>query len=151
MEVLLNAWTFWTHIWIFINKMVLTWARKVYTKTTYVLKGLSNGTICEVKGFKPVELFSRIRGRRPLMVQIITDICVQWRFVWWWINAQGAEGHRKYANILIWHKTSYCKISQNFEVARSSVKILASLWNLAGASAARVPRRLPNWKAIGKL
>ena len=49
------------------------------------------------------------------------------------------------------HKTSYRKIPQSLQGARSGVKMLVLLWNLAGISAAVLPRYLPNFRAIGKI
>ena len=46
------------------------------------------------------------------------------------------------------HKTSYFKISQSLEGARSVVRIIQLLRHLAAASAALLPRRLQNFKAI---
>ena len=48
----------------------------------------------------------------------------------------------------ILHTTSYSKISQNLEGARLVARVFQLLWNLAGASAALLPRRLRNFKAI---
>ena len=45
-------------------------------------------------------------------------------------------------------KTSYHKISWNLEAARFVLRIVRSLWNLTGTSAAVLPRRLSNCKAI---
>ena len=45
-------------------------------------------------------------------------------------------------------KASYYT-SQSLEAARSGVKMLVSLWNLTGASAAMLPSRLPNFRAMG--
>ena len=47
-------------------------------------------------------------------------------------------------------KTSYRKISWNLEAARLVVKIIASLWNMTGASAAVLPRCLSNFRAIAQ-
>ena len=49
--------------------------------------------------------------------------------------------------VLISHKTSHRKISRNLVGARS-IRVFQSVWNLTGASAAVLPRRLPNFKAI---
>ena len=43
-----------------------------------------------------------------------------------------------------------CKVTQKLEPARLGAKKFATLWNLAGASAALQLRRLPNFKAIIK-
>ena len=48
-------------------------------------------------------------------------------------------------------KTSYRQISWSLEAARLGVIIIATLWNLAGISAALRPRCLSNFKAIGKV
>ena len=45
-------------------------------------------------------------------------------------------------------KTSYRKISWSLEAARFGFKLFQSLWNLAGTSAALLPRCLPNFRAI---
>ena len=45
-------------------------------------------------------------------------------------------------------KTSYRKISQSLEAPRFVFRIVRSLWNLAGTSAALLPRYLSNLKAI---
>ena len=45
-------------------------------------------------------------------------------------------------------KTSYRKISWNLEAARFGFKFFQSLWNLAGTSAALLPRCLSNFRAI---
>ena len=46
------------------------------------------------------------------------------------------------------NKISYHKISQRFESARSVFRILPSLWNLTGDSAAVLLRRMSNFKSI---
>ena len=48
-------------------------------------------------------------------------------------------------------KTSYRKISWSLEAARFGFKLLQSLWNLAGTSAALLPRCLSNFRAIRPL
>ena len=48
-------------------------------------------------------------------------------------------------------KTSYRKISWNLEAARFGFKLFQSLWNLAGTSAALLPRCLSNFRAIRPL
>ena len=48
-------------------------------------------------------------------------------------------------------KTSYPKISWNPEAARWGFKLFQSLWNLAGTSAAALPRCLSNFRAIRPL
>ena len=45
-------------------------------------------------------------------------------------------------------KTSYRKISWSLEAARFRFKLFQSLWNLAGTSAAALPRCLSNFRAI---
>ena len=45
-------------------------------------------------------------------------------------------------------KTSYRKISWSLEAARFGFKLFQSLWNLAGTSAALLPRWLSNFRAI---
>ena len=45
-------------------------------------------------------------------------------------------------------KTSYRKISWSLEAARFGFKLIQSLWNLAGTSAALLPRCLSNFRAI---
>ena len=45
-------------------------------------------------------------------------------------------------------KTSYRKISWSLEAARFEFKLFQSLWNLAGTSAALLPRCLSNFRAI---
>ena len=45
-------------------------------------------------------------------------------------------------------KTSYRKISQNLETAKFGFKLLQSLWDLTGTSAASLPRCLSNFRAI---
>ena len=45
-------------------------------------------------------------------------------------------------------KTSYRKISWSFEAARFGLKLFQSLWNLAGTSAALLPRCLSNFKFL---
>ena len=47
-------------------------------------------------------------------------------------------------------KTSYCKISQSLEAARFVFRIVPSLWNLTGTSAAGLPKCLSNFKAMRK-
>ena len=44
-----------------------------------------------------------------------------------------------------------CSFIVSFEPVRVGVKMLISLWNLTGGSAAVLPRRIPNFKAVGKL
>ena len=48
-------------------------------------------------------------------------------------------------------KTSYHKISWSLEAARFGSKLFQSLWNLAGTSAAALPRRLSNFRVIRPL
>ena len=48
-------------------------------------------------------------------------------------------------------KTSYRKISWSLEAARFGFKLFLSLWNLAGTSAALLPRCLSNFRAIPPL
>ena len=48
-------------------------------------------------------------------------------------------------------KTSYRKISWSLEAARFRFKLFQSLWNLAGTSAALLPRCLSNFRAIRPL
>ena len=48
-------------------------------------------------------------------------------------------------------KTSYRKISWSLEAARFGFKLFQSLWNLAGTSAALLPRCLSNFRAIRTL
>ena len=48
-------------------------------------------------------------------------------------------------------KTSYRKISWSLEAARFGFKLFQSLWNLAGTSAALLPRCLSNFRAIRQL
>ena len=48
-------------------------------------------------------------------------------------------------------KTSYRKISWSLEAARFVFKLFQSLWNLAGTSAALLPRCLSNFRAIRPL
>ena len=48
-------------------------------------------------------------------------------------------------------KTSYRKISWSLEAARFGIKLFQSLWNLAGTSAALLPRCLSNFRAIRPL
>ena len=60
---------------------------------------------------------------------------------------------------IVWHqglyslsgKTSYRKISWSLEAARFGFKLFQSLWNLAGTSAALLPRCLSNFRAIRPL
>ena len=48
-------------------------------------------------------------------------------------------------------KTSYRKISWSLEAARFGFKLFQSLWNLAGTSAALLPRCLSNFRSIWAL
>ena len=48
-------------------------------------------------------------------------------------------------------KTSYRKISWSIEAARLGFKLFQSLWNLAGTSAALLPRCQSNFRAIRPL
>ena len=48
-------------------------------------------------------------------------------------------------------KTSYCKISWNFESMKFDWRFFQSLWNLTGTSAAALPRCLSNCRAIWSL
>ena len=48
-------------------------------------------------------------------------------------------------------KTSHRKISWSLEAARFGFKLVQSLWNLAGTSAALLPRCLSNFRAIRPL
>ena len=50
--------------------------------------------------------------------------------------------------ISISDKTSYFKISQSLEAARFVFRIVQSLWNLTGTSAAGLPECLSNFKAL---
>ena len=48
-------------------------------------------------------------------------------------------------------RTPYHKISRSLEAARFGFKLFQSLWNLAGISAAALPRCLSNYRAIRPL
>ena len=48
-------------------------------------------------------------------------------------------------------RTSYGKISRSLEAARFGFKLVPSLWNLTGTSAAPLPRCLLNFRAIWSL
>ena len=48
-------------------------------------------------------------------------------------------------------KTSYRQISWSLKAARLDVAMVVSLWNLAGTSAAALPKYLPNFRAIEKV
>ena len=48
-------------------------------------------------------------------------------------------------------RTSYRKISWSLEAARFGIKLFQSLWNLAGTSAALLPRCLSNFRAMRPL
>ena len=62
------------------------------------------------------------------------------------------ESHSKdLGPVSIFDKTSYCKITQSLEAVRLVFRIIRSLWNLTGASAAVLPRCLSNFKAIRSL
>ena len=50
--------------------------------------------------------------------------------------------------VLISDKTSYCAVSQSVEVTIFVFKIVRSLWNLTGTSAALLQRCLSNFKAM---
>ena len=54
----------------------------------------------------------------------------------------------KMGPVSISEKTSYCKISWSLEAARFVFRIVRSLWNLTGTSAAVLPMCLSNCKAI---
>ena len=56
--------------------------------------------------------------------------------------------HWSQGPVSISDKTSYRKISQSLEVARFVFRIVRSLWNLTGTSAALLPMCLSNFKAI---
>ena len=56
--------------------------------------------------------------------------------------------YRELHPVSISEKTCYRKISWSLEAARSVVRIVRSLWNLTGASAALLPMCLSNFKAI---
>ena len=74
----------------------------------------------------------------------------------WWFSlktllVKGAPGHNdELGSVSISEKTSYSKIFQSLEAARFVFKIVRSLWNLTGTSAALLPRRLSNFKAMWK-
>ena len=59
-----------------------------------------------------------------------------------WLHA-GHQGH-----VSVSDKTSYCKISWSLETARFVFKIVQSLWNSTGGSAALLPTCLSNVKAM---
>ena len=83
----------------------------------------------------------------------------------WWIGANSSYEPRMIQLILNTHlhyctlqgvyslsgKTSYRKISWSLEAARFGFKLFQSLWNLAGTSAALLPRCLSNFRAIRPL
>ena len=48
-------------------------------------------------------------------------------------------------------KTFYRQISSSLEAARLDVMLIVLLWNLTGISTTLLPRRLPNFRAIGKV
>ena len=64
-----------------------------------------------------------------------------------WLSLWRNETTPKFNDVLgtdsLSHKASYCKISQSIEVVRSGIKMLISLWNFAGFSAAVLPPRCP--------
>ena len=53
--------------------------------------------------------------------------------------------------VSIFHGASYDKISRKVKLQRLIVNLLVSLWNLTDGSAAMLPSRLSNFRAIGKL
>ena len=77
-------------------------------------------------------------------------------FVQGWFNPSGTEAEKQ-ANTMavdglgpvsISEKTSFRKISSSLEAARFVFRIVRSLWNLTGTSAAVLPMCLSNFKAI---
>ena len=64
----------------------------------------------------------------------------------WWQRQSTNQGL-----YLLSGKTSYPKISWSLEAARFGFKLFQSLWNLAGTSAALLPRCLSNFRAIQPL
>ena len=72
---------------------------------------------------------------------MIRQYCFRsWLGAWW--HHQGP--------VSISDKTSYFKISWSLEAVRFVFRIVQSLWNLAGTSAALLPKYLSNFKAILK-
>ena len=70
--------------------------------------------------------------------------------VWWRHIGRGSP--RSYARLYsLSGKTSYSKISWSLEAARFGFKLFRSLWNLAGNSAALLPKCLSNFRAIRPL
>ena len=79
------------------------------------------------------------------------------RWAPWWPHEPCYQGnHRNHAEVIhpgpvsISEKTSFRKISLSLEVARFVSRIVRSLWNLTGTSAALLPMCLSNFKAIGQ-
>ena len=62
---------------------------------------------------------------------------------WCIIQINFALGQPNLTSMFVRLKASYCKISQSIEVVRSGIKMLISLWNFAGFSAAVLPPRCP--------
>ena len=73
-----------------------------------------------------------------ILRDVITYQCS--RYLFWYLGLYSLSG-----------KTSYRKISWSLEAARFGFKLFQSLWNLAGTSAALLPRCLSNFRAIRPL
>ena len=65
-----------------------------------------------------------------------------------WYNSNFCNKENLQGPISISEKTSFRKISWSLEAARFIFKIVRSLWNLTGTSAALLPMCLSNFKAI---
>ena len=101
----------------------------------------------------------------PMMFSLLTHICVtrpQWVngkmkiscAEWWLLCSDYTTDLIPQESLGLYSlsgKTSYRKISWSLEAARFGFKLFQSLWNLAGTSAALLPRCLSNFRAIRPL
>ena len=68
----------------------------------------------------------------------------------WIISLDQMLALKRAWNCSMSHETSSHEISKSLEIARLGVKMVISLWNFSDASAAVLPKRLINIKAITK-
>ena len=101
-----------------------------------------------LKQIYPIKTFPLIVSTWPDLIKHCYMCCIQVILV-----AHLCRRNYSYTQDLYWlsGKTSYCKISRSLEAARFGFKLFQSLWNLAGTSAALLPRCLSNFRAIRPL
>ena len=88
------------------------------------------------------------RHRAHYDVTVMTKWIIPRSTIWLSVVPGTQLKTRFHGPVSISEKTSYRKISWSLEAARFVFRIVWSLWNLTGTSAALLPMCLPNFKAI---